>query len=542
MRKEALMRKHLLCVVAAIMVASGGAGCGSSKGSINASSHGDAGSSKPYAELRWGVPAFGGVLDWTRNVVAQVSIESLAVNNLMEFDADGEVKPGLAASVAQPNPTTYVYHLKTVKFSDGKPLTAADVVFSLNRNIHSKEAWDTLFWGDVASIAASNASTVVVKLKQPSVVFQSIVALTGQVIEKAAAQRVSEKELGTSAHPLIGTGPWMIDSYKPEVSVRLSRNPYWTGAPQPAGRITVDLFKTEASMALALRSGAIVGATNYVAPKPFEGIPDTRQLTSPGPSITLVSANTQLPPLNDIHVRRALAYASDAKGMIDALYPHGDAVEDATMMPASIFADLGTQSQVGSLLSALPKYEFNLNKAKRELAKSAYPHGFTTEIAVEQVEAASISAAEILSADLAKIGITAEVHEVPSAEVASVLFGGKSKLEINNILALYPDPEGIMSTLLAPAEINPPGGGFNSANYRNAEVDRLMPESLRTKDPARRLQLIGKLLTVVGDELPYWPLFTHKFFGTLSERYVLPSFSYWTLLWSPWALQVKRAS
>ena len=69
-----------------------------------------------------------------------------------------------------------------------------------------------------------------------------------------------------------------------------------------------------------------------------------------------------------------------------------------------------------------------------------------------------------------------------------------------------------------------------------------MPESLQTKDKAKRLQLIGKLLTIVGHEVPYWPLFTHALFGTLSERYVLPNFSYWTLYWSPWALGVKQTS
>ena len=97
-----------------------------------------------------------------------------------------------------------------------------------------------------------------------------------------------------------------------------------------------------------------------------------------------------------MHVRRALAYASDAKGMIDALYPHGQAIEDPAMMPASLFAGLGSESEVKEVLDALPKYEFNLAKAKQELAKSVYPHGFSTEIEVEQVEEGSIASEEIL--------------------------------------------------------------------------------------------------------------------------------------------------
>jgi peptide/nickel transport system substrate-binding protein len=483
-----------------------------------------------------------GPLDWNRNVVALVTVESLTVDNLMEFEPDGQVKPGVASSVEQPNPTTYVYHLKSIKFSDGNPMTAADVVFSLERNIHGREAWAKAYWEDVASITAPNSKTVVVKLKQPNAIFQRVVAFTGEVIEKSAAEKVNEKELGTPGHLLIGTGPWKLDNYKPEVSAQLSPNPYWTGAARPAQKITIDLFKTEASMALALRSGEIDGAFNYQSPKDFANISGVRQLTSPGATVTLVSANTKSPPLNDVHVRRAVAYASDAKGMIGAIYPHGEAIEDASIIPPSFFGGMGTPSEVNAVQSGLPKYEFDLEKARQELAKSAYPHGFSTEIAVEQVESAAVSAAEILSADLAKIGITAKVHELPSSEAAAVLGSGKSKLEVLTIYGFYPDPEGIMSSILAPSQINPPGSGINIANYRNAEVDRLMPESLETLNSAKRLQMIGRLLGIVASEAPYWPLYTHASFWALSEKYVMPQLSWWTAEWGTWALGVKLAS
>lgn len=536
------MRRYL-CAGAVLAAALTIAACGAGKGQQHgvASTEGP-GSSKPYPELRWGELATTGPMDWNKNVETQVSIESLTVNTLMEFEPDGKVGPGIASSVEQPSSTTYVYHLKSMKFSDGKALTAADVVFSLDRNIDGKETWGKAYWEDVASIAAPNSSTVVVKLKQPSAVFQDVVAFTGEVIEKAAAEKVSEKELGTPGHLLIGTGPWKIDSFKPEVSVELSPNPYWTGASRPAQKITVDLFKTEASMALALRSGAIVGAFNYESPKVFADIPGVRQLTAPGTTTTLVSADTKLAPFDDVHVRRALAYASNVKGMIDAIYPHGEATEDATVIPPGFFSGLGSQSEVSKVLGSLPKYEFSLLKAKQELAKSAYPHGFSTEVQVDQLESAAVSSAEILSADLAKIGITANVHVLPSSDTETVLYGGKSKLEVNTIYGLYPDPEGFMSSILAPSQINPPGSGFNSANYRNAEVDRLMPESLRTLDPAKRLQMIGKLMGIVASEAPYWPLYTHAAFWALSEKYAMPSVSWWTTEWGPWGLGVKLVS
>jgi peptide/nickel transport system substrate-binding protein len=518
-------------------------GCGGSKGARNVGQSNDgAGTSKSYPELHWGMVNFPGPLDWDKGPYGQVvSIESLAVNNLMEFEPDGKVKPGLATSVEQPSPTTYVYHLKSVKFSDGKPMTAADVVYSLDRNIDGKESWTKSYWSDVSSVSAPNSSTVTVKLKRPSAIFQDIVAFGGEVVEKAAAERMSEKEIGTPGHMLIGTGPWELESYKPESSVQLSRNPYWSGSRPPAEKITVDLFKTEAAMSLALRSGAIDGADEYASPKVFVGIPGLHQLTAPGTTVVAFAANTAKAPFNDVHVRRALAYATDTKGIISALFPAGDAVEDPTMMPANLFATLGSPSEVDQMLEALPRYEFNLEKAKQELAKSAYPHGFTTPIEVTAGVEAQDAVAQILASSLAKIGINAKVDELTTAQ-ASGWVTGKMRFGIYSTGSVYADPEAIMSTRLSQGQIYPPGGGQNFANYRNAEVDKLLAQSVEVLNKPKRLQMIGKLLGIVGSETPYRPLYTPLTFGSLAGKYVYPGFSWWTQLWTPWGLNVKLAS
>jgi peptide/nickel transport system substrate-binding protein len=537
------MRKYLYtCIVLALAALLGGCGGSGGRGRSVAASTQEA-SSKTYSELHWGTETFPGVLDWNRNVWWQmVTVESLAINNLMEFEPDGKVKPGLASSVQQPNPTTYIYHLRSVKFSDGNPMTSADVVYSLDRNRYAKESWAKSYWEGVSSISAPSSSTVVVKLKKPNAVFEDIVAFTGEIIEKAAAEKVSEKELGTPGHLLIGTGPWKFDSYQPEVSVHLSRNPYWSGPRQPAERITVNLFKTEASMALALRSGAVDGISFIIGPKTFAGIPGVRMMTAPAATMNVASANTATAPFNDVHVRRAIAYATNVKGIIDALYPPGTGSEEPTIIPSDFFASLGSSSEVEKTLGALPKYEFNIAKAKQELAKSAYPHGFTTEIDVEQVEAPSVATAQILALDLAKIGITANVREVPVADVPSVMFSGKSKLVVDTYGGVYPDPEDILSSAVSPSQIAPPGSGLNIANYRNPEAARLQRESVETLNPKRRLQLIGRLMRIVNEEAPYWQLGTHEAFAILSEKYVMvPKYSWWTTLFTPWGLNVKLA-
>lgn len=412
------MRRYIYLIISAIAAIAVVAGCGSTGGGHSATT--TSGSTKAYAELTWGMPSFTGAIDWTKNEWYPVtSIEHLAVQNLVELEPNGHIKDGLASSVERPTSTTYVYNLRTgVKFSDGNPLTVADVVYSLRRNLYGKESILKPYWEGVASISTSGTSTVVIKLKRPDAAWPDVMAFTSQIIEKAAAEEAGEHELGMPAHPVIGTGPWKIDSYKPEVGVRLSRNPYWSGPIQLARKIDVELFKEEEPMSLALRSGALDGSFFYMKPKVFANVPGTRSITTQGYNVAYISSKVTVPPFNNVHVRRAIAYATDSNGMINALFP-GNAATVPGIVPAGLFADLGSSAEVNAMLEKLPKYTFNLAAAKRELAKSPYPHGFTTTMQAEVAEQPMVLLLQILSADLAKIGIHAKIEELPSDEILS---------------------------------------------------------------------------------------------------------------------------
>jgi peptide/nickel transport system substrate-binding protein len=253
--------------------------------------------------------------------------------------------------------------------------------------------------------------------------------------------------------------------------------------------------------------------------------------------------NTKLAPFSDVHVRRAIAYATDDPGMVKALYPAGYATENVTLLPDTEFDSLGTSSQVNAMLGALPKYDFDLTAAKRELAKSAHPHGFSMTIQTFGGATVEVGAAQILASDLAKIGVTAKVREMPPNEASAVFTTpGRVSVFIINYSGIYPDPEGVLSQMLLPSQIAPSGGGLNVASYKRTEVEKLMSEQSETPDPATRLHLFGKLLGIVGAEIPYRPLFTPDEFVPLSDKYVFPTFSPWTVIADPWALDVKLAA
>jgi peptide/nickel transport system substrate-binding protein len=535
--------KKRLYLISAVTIAVVVAGCGGGGGqSTKAASRSEEGSSKSYSVLRWGESPFPGPLDWQKSTwVQNVQIESLVVQGLVEPEPSGNFKPGLASSVEHPNPTTYVYEIrKGVKFSDGSPLTVADVVYCLDQNMVNKESAMKSFWSDVASVSARGSSSVVVKLKQPNAVWPDIIAFSGQIYEKAAAERAGEKAQGTPSGLLIGTGPWKFDSFTPEASVQLSRNPYWAGSPQPAEKIVFSFFKSEGPMALALRSGAIDGASWYNTPRLFENLPGVHAL-SPVPRVvqTYLAMNTASAPLNDVHVRRAVAYATNVAGMIKGLFPSGDASENSTMVATGLFSHFPSD-QVSTMIGSLPKYSFDLEAAKRELAKSAYPHGFSTEVQALATESVLVDTAQILASDLSKIGINAKVRELQPSEAAD-FFGNKVKLFVGEVGALYPDPEADMSILLPESEIQPPGAGGNVAQWRNHEANSLLAQESKTLDSTKRLQLIGKLLRLVNTEVAYRGLYSNGEFASVSNKYVFPDSSEFTDWYTPWAMNVKLA-
>lgn len=532
------MRK-CLCVSLAL-AAVGLVACGGSKsrpGSL--ASSGQAGSSKQYAELRWGVTPWQGPLNFSYTDWPDVgAIESLAVQSLVEFEPDGKVKPGLASSIEHPNPTTYIYTIRSgERFSDGRPLTIADVVFSLERN-HGKEALIAKsLWAAVSSISARGDSAVIVKLKRPEAAWPDIMGVSSEIIEKAQAERVGEKALGTPGDLPIGTGPWKFDSYQPEVGVHLSRNPYWTGARQPAEKIDISIFKQESSLALALRSGSIDGTFDAEgSPKVFTNVPGVDVLSAPGFGVVDLGLKTSSPPFTDLHVRRAIAYATDVNGMIKASYPAGLASESKTMFASSLLTDLGPSSQVNAMLDSLPRYEFNLAKAREELAKSAYPHGFATTVYAEAWVSNQVADAQILSFDLAKIGIKAKVDLAQPDEIQKVI--EKLTMVPAEQPPQYPDLSG-QAALLSTVERLPTGSGYNFAGYSNPEVDKLIAEQAEAVDPASRQELVEKMLKIVEAELPYRPLYSPDYLVVLSDKYVYPQFSLWTNVDTPWALGVK---
>src|SRR6266550_6652220 len=255
---------------------------------------------------------------------ASERIRTLMFNSLVKknerFDYVGE----LAADPVQRSDDglTYTFTLRDgIKFHDGRPLTSADAKYTLDLVFSSNFATSASFYEGsgadkksyIKSVEAPDAKTLVVTTVKP---------WTGLLPNLVAVAIIPKDSYATQKDHPLGTGPFKFVSYDSSQQVLdLHANPdYWDGAPHiPVVRVRV-IADTNALQA-ELRSGRV-----DIAPLPTSLSPDAikllgqdpnlQVLQSTGSNVTVLTFNTSAPPLNDVRVRQAIAYAVDRESLI----------------------------------------------------------------------------------------------------------------------------------------------------------------------------------------------------------------------------------
>lgn len=465
-----------------------------------------------------------------------VYLDSFGLELLMKLTPNGHLAPSLAVSVANPNPTTYVYHLRRgVKFWDGSELTSADVVNSLNYErlprFQSAQAFT-----DVKSIAPAGRYAVVVKLKHADAGWQYVPASSFAYIFEKRFQDAHKTSMGKPGVLIMGTGPWKFDSVDPTKGAELSANPNWWGGKVPFQHITVTLFADETSEALAFRAGQLdvafpAGASTFAATA------KTKLLSLPSCNQYYLSLPTQTAPWNDVHVRRAVAYAINHPDVAVAA-AGAYATPDYTLIPPVQLRSVASQAQVAGLLRSLPTYQFSVARAKAELAKSAYPHGFSADFVTFQY-GNYVNTVQAIAGDLAKIGIKLNVKVLSVGALVNVLNGPIKNigLQYNNTGCLTPDI-GLGPEILLDSK-NAHAAGSNYANYVNPSVDGLLTAGAGTSVDAKRFAMYSKILRTAGSDVPYVPLYTLNTVAAVAPRFSWSDFNPYSSSTIPWALGLK---
>jgi peptide/nickel transport system substrate-binding protein len=432
--------------------------------------------------------------------------------SLYEAGNDGKtLKPWLATSYTKSKDgKTYTFKLrKGVKFSNGKPMTAADVKFSIDDARAQAKGWGYLD-AAIKSIDAPDPSTVVFNLKFPWAPFVADIALFANgIIPKDFG---GETRKAFYKHP-VGTGPFMWDKRVVGQSVTFKRNPYYWQKGKPyLDSVTWTFVTDENTRELQLRGGQI----QVDEFPPFNSIDKLKKASGitmslfPSTRTDYLGMNELYPPLKDAHVRRAISYAIDRASIVKSvLFGYGTPA-NSFLPPQVPYYD----KNAGGL-------QYDMTKAKAEMAKSKYPKGFKVQLLVGAGAQVENTIGQILQSALKELGIIVTFKTEDTSTEFNDIQANKHQLAFSYWTMDIADPDELVTFA-----IDPKGGAFSFyTHYNNPAVTKLSHQAQREVNPAKRAVLYSKLQRIAASEAnlgylyysPYRWAYTSKLHGFLVQ-------------------------
>jgi peptide/nickel transport system substrate-binding protein len=433
------------------------------------------------------------------------TVDTTLCDSLLRQQPDGTIVSGLATAT-YPTPTRLVLSLRTgPRFWDGRPVTSADVVYSLKRAASTTDgSFYPQVFQRVRSIRADGPQTVVIDLKQPDYwLTGELSQMSGVVYEKAFAQREG-KQFGTPQGLTMCSGPYEVKKWIPGTSLTAVANPhYWDSTLAP--KVHEIVFKgigDDATLTSGLETGAVQGG--YVQGlSTIDNLKHDKNLTvTDGPSIgvdALVISNLK-GTLKDVRVRRALSMALDREAYIQAVY-HGAAQLPRTLENPGAWGY--GQSVFQRDWNRLPVPKVNIAKAK-QLVKQAGATGKSITIGTSEQVNALATAANLVRQAAIQIGLKATIKSVSAANFIDFFTDASARKGIDMFPTQnygdYADPAAYYNTVVMP------GGSQNFDDFSDAAITKAMDEARSTANPDLRASFVAKAGDGIASQLPWIPL------------------------------------
>jgi peptide/nickel transport system substrate-binding protein len=493
-----LSPKRVLGIAPAVVIASlAVAACGGSSSSSSSSSGGSSSgastsggstSASAPSESSAGTPVKGGDL-----VIAREA-DSQSMNNTNVFDnesiwifenifdtlytvsSDGKsVKPDLATSYkVSKDKKTYTFTLrKGVKFSTGAPMTSKDVVFSIDQSRRAAKGWGYID-GAIKNVAAQGPGKVVVTLKYPWAPLLADLSLFSNGIVPANYGGKSESAFYTAP---VGTGPFKWDYWHKGQALKLIANPnYWQkGKPYLNSVTWTDTPNDNTRMNEVLSNQAQVDEfPAWSTVSSLKANPNVSMNLFPSTRTDYVIFNDTKPPFNNVDVRQAIDYAIDRNALIKAVL-FGNGTPANSLFPP----------QVPYYQKSTPGLQLNLAKAKAALAKSPDPKGFSTTLLIASGNSDDATIAQIIQADLAKIGIKVNIQQLDQNTVETQYQALKYDMTLVYWTMDIPDPDELATFAADPAA----GSKAFYTGYNNPTIVSEAKQAEKTLSTSGRAKL-----------------------------------------------------
>jgi ABC-type transport system substrate-binding protein len=458
----------------------------------------------------------------------QSSIPMQAIYQRLVTYAENSTRiiPDAATWSVSPNGLTYTFHLKKgLSFSNGEPVTAEDVVYSLNlltlydadgsegpapngrtlSDIDGYNAWfndgkkPALGVEGMSGLTAPNKSTVVIHLVTPQAYFLDELALESAAIIDPAVV----KKYGVFNYELhaVGSGPYELLYWYQGEQMALRPNPYYTG-PTPA-RLAEVIFNVNvpySSQLQAFKEGAVdmIWQPDQSTEQAALSTPGlTKDLyEQPNNQISFYALNTTRAPFDNRDVRLAVNDAINRTEDLRLIHGLGS-IMTQPLPPQSLAYE-----------KSLMPYKYDPTLGRKLLAEAGYPHGFTATLVYTAAAPYAQSVSQNIRAQLAKVGIKMVLENLENYPQGYDAFVANPKnpfgMAWNDWYQDYPDPGAFLFSLLGSQT-----SGHNTAAWNDPAFDGLVEkaDALPASKQSERLGLFDEAQAIELEQAPWVPMF-----------------------------------
>ena len=420
-----------------------------------------------------------------------LSALSNVFEGLTRLDANMAVAPGLAESWENPDDVTWRFHLRPgVKFHDGRPLRAEDVVFSLERaRRHPQTRLGNLLVA-VRSVRAVDERTIEIETER----FHAV------LLNKLAMPLIMPAGTADQPAAAIGTGPYRVADYQAEAKLELEAfAEHWAGAPA-VRRVEMTFVGDALERADRLLRGQIDLAQELAPPRidQVRATPDLRVVPQNGFAVIYLEGQLDRPPFSDRRVREAISLALDRERLVQSMVA-GYGAPSGQFVAREVFGfDPGLEPPAR-----------DLPRARALLAEAGYPEGLDLELAFREGRQV-----DELVRQLGEAG----VRVAPRPQVWGDLYPRMLRREVpfflGGMIAFSGDASSMLDMKFHSVDLARGYGEFNSNGYGNAALDALIEASSTMFDLGERRRALEHCMRVAVADLPVVPLYAaHDVYG-----------------------------
>ncbi|MEW1724485.1 ABC transporter substrate-binding protein [Streptomyces sp. NPDC093109] len=452
-----------------------------------------------------------------------------------------EVVPDLATSLgkASADAKTWTYTLrKGVKFEDGTEVTSKDVKYAIERSNFAPEALSNgptyfksyLDGGDkykgpykdkskdgLKSIETPDDYTITFKLNKPFADMDYLAAFSQTAPVPAKADKGAEY-----VQKIVSSGPYKFSAYSESRGATLVRNPEWDAASDPIRKALPDKIELKFNINATTVDDHLLndtitadiagtGLQSKTQPKVLVKAAEKAKTDNPYAGATqYLAINVNVAPFNKPDCRKAVQYAVDKAGMVDAI---GGAVKGepaTTLIPPSVagYKKFDLYPSAGNKGDA--------DKSKAALKACGKPDGFSTVLTARTDRPDEVLAATQLQESLKKVGINAEIKTFPASKYFTDFAGSPEWVHKNKAGLMmmawgadWPTGYGFLDQIVNGAAIKP-SGGTNLMELNDPKINKALTDGIGTIDATERGKIWGEVDEMVAENASVVPLFYKK--------------------------------